>query len=179
MTLQVIPDQTGGNTTPGYLLVSQGVGNPPVFKSQLNCPNQGIFVNTSALVMTSTTTLANVPNLAAPLQASSTYQINAFLPISTNATAGANVAFATADTLTVTSIDYAIILESAVASAAANSTTLTGSGGTALNIVSIYVTGIINTNAAGTLVLQAAPIASTTGTMTVLANGYLELERVS
>ena len=178
MTQIVVPEQ-GSSDNVGYLYKSQGCGNPPAFVSQLNCPNQGIVVNSSQLVMTSTTTLASIPGLSLPLQASSTYQINGFLPVSTNATGGANVAFSTPDTLTVTSIDYAITLTSALTAAAFNSTTLTGSGGTALNIVSIYVTGIINTNAAGTIALQAAPIASTTGTMTILANGYLELERVS
>lgn len=178
MTIPVYPNQSGSNT-PSTILTAQGAGNSPIYRPMSQIANDGIVVSTTATTFTSTTTLGALTGLGVALQSSSTYAIQGFIPMTTNATAGAALSLSTSDTLTATSVDYAIQMCSATASAVVNSTALDSTASTALNLVSAYIEGTIVTNAAGTLIVKGAQVSSTSGATSFLINGWLQVARVS
>jgi hypothetical protein len=180
---------SGGAATFGALTVTTINGQTPVGlnnaqtltnKTLVDVINQDTVYGT-ALAIVSTTTLANVPGLAVALTTSGTYSIIAELPI-TASVAGPGLAVAAVSSggvLTATSFNLTGKFTGAGATAAINTTTLSGAVGTTTAMVLAELAGTIVVNTGGTLVIQAAQQSSSTATTTVVAGGFLQVTRIS
>lgn len=147
--------------------------------SLIHIAGSGSRAVTAELDAVSTTTLASVTGLSVALTKGSTYSILAELPVSTNGTAGVKLAVGTSDTLTATSFSLTGNFFTASGLASVNTTTFGGGIGSTATVVLAELSGVLVVNTAGTLVVQAAQNVSTTGTAAVLANGFLQVNKIS
>lgn len=138
-------------------------------------------INTAAMNIASTTTLATVPGLSVALTGSGNYAINGVLPVSgVTVSNGIKVALVGTNSLTATAASIngwvysGTTLESLTTATALGTDVGSGNTCTVLNI-----NGTIQVNAAGTLNLQAAQHTSTSLTTTIGAGGFISLTRIS
>lgn len=127
----------------------------------------------------STTGFVAISGLAVALTAGGTYAVEAAVPLTTNASAGAALALVASNSLTATSATYTAQLITTVGGAAANTTTLGTGVGATTNAILAELSGTIVVATGGTLLLEGAQNASTSGTTSFLANSWLRVTRIS
>lgn len=151
--------------------------NNPISSVPYSLPSSAI--SSAQVNVTSSTALVAVTGLALPLAAGGTYSIEAYLPGTAGASGGAKFSLDTSDTLTATSVDYSLELNTASTTALTHTTTFgAGLGSTAAVILS-YISGTIVVNAAGTLIVKFAQNASNATASSVYINSWLRATRLA
>lgn len=135
--------------------------------------------NTTTLTATSTTTLVAIPGLSVPLVASGTYAFLASIPITSGSSGGAAVSLDTSNSLTVTSLALNGSFEAAASVANVNTTSFQSGIGSTATVLLVDLAGVVVANAAGNLIIKGAQNASNGTTTTFLANGFLQVTRIS
>lgn len=135
---------------------------------------------TTTTTVTSSTALVNITGLTVNVQAAGVYAVTAYVPLTSGASGGSQIALG--GTATWTSINTTAENLTASATAVTTGTTATPAtsigGSTALNILALLNATVV-INAAGTLTVMIAQNASN-GTSTVaLANGYMTATRIA
>jgi hypothetical protein len=181
--------QSGSSITGATLLTttltSPTINTPSINGGTINGGNQVDTIdndtvrNTSSLNSINTTTLATVSGLAINVSVSGVYSVLAALSVSTNGTAGVQIALAASNTLALTSMNLTGKFFTANSVAAVNTTTLGGGIGSTATVILAELAGVFSVATAGTIVVQAAQNVATTGTTTILQNGFLQLVRMS
>ena len=148
--------------------------------SLLHINGAGTRVTTSTTNFVSTTTLGNVTGLSiGGLVGNRTYTVKAAIPLTSGSSGGVQLALNTSDTLTMTSMNLTGKFFTAAGLAVVNTTTFAGGVGTTATVILAELVGSFVTNAGGTLIVQAAQNASNGTTTALLANGYIELNKVT
>ena len=125
------------------------------------------------------TTLTNVTGLSVSLAAGGKYIIRGVLFVSSTANGGAKIALSNGDTLTATAIRWAAtILGAANGGATVTNNALGATVAATAAVAVINFSGVIEVNAAGTLVVQAAQNTSHADTTTVFTNSFLEVVKI-
>lgn len=146
--------------------------------TQVDTIENGNVVSTTTLASVSTTTLANIVGLSVNVTSSGTYLINAAVPVTTNGTAGVKLGIGGTATATSANLTANFFTASTVASV--NTTAINGAGiGSTATVILAQLQGAVVVNAGGTLTLQGAQNVSTTGTASILTNGFLQVSRIS
>lgn len=148
-------------------------------KTLVDFINKDSVASTATTTSTNTTTLATITGLTVNLTAGATYVVNASIPVSTNATAGAKVALTGTASLTASSVNYTGTLFTASAVALAQETALGSAAGSTANVILAQLAGVIIVATAGTLALQGAQNVATTGVTSFLPQAFLSVSRVA
>lgn len=127
----------------------------------------------------STTTLAAITGLSVALNASSTYTVEAALPVTSGSSGGVKLSLDTSNSLTLTSLSLTGKFFTAAGVAVVNTTTFQGSIGSTATVLLAELTGVLVSNVAGTLTVKAAQNASNATTTSILTNGWLRVNKIS
>lgn len=154
------------------------------FSIALATPAQGILaaLSNTAATYVSSIALQQVPGLFVSLVTSGTYTFDCYLPVNTiAAAAGIAVAVSASNSLTATafSASFAMANTTSVGYATATTSTIGNTMSSTTLCVLGRVTGSINVNTGGTLIITAAQAASSAQTTTIAAGGFLNVTRVS
>lgn len=144
--------------------------------------NQDYKYQNVAATYVSTIALQQVPGLFVNLTTSGTYTFDCYLPVNTLASAaGIAVAVSASNSLTATAFSAAFAMSNTTSVGFATATTATL--GNTMSSTTLCVlgrlTGSINVNTGGTLIVTAAQAGSSAQTTTIAQGGWLSVTRVS
>lgn len=143
--------------------------------------NTGTVRSSTQLDKATNVSPASIVGLTTTLVASGVYKIKAHLPVTSGASGGVKVQFATTDTLTLTSSNITAFFYNTAVSPVVVTTTsglATALGATQI-VISVVIEATMVVNAAGTLVIQGAQNASDGTTTSFYVGGYMEVTRLS
>ena len=172
--LQVLPQQangqpaatTGQTTTAAIAALTSGQIGGDV-----------LATNTSPFTITNTVSLLPITGLTVNLTNSATYQI--LCGIGVNCTGGAGVALSLGGTVTASSLNVAGIFNAQLGQYIAQTTALNSAIGTTSPVVFAELAGVIQTNAAGTLTINAGQQAANAASTTIQSLGFLDVTRIA
>lgn len=161
--------------------------NPTITGATINTSTANDLINTDTKNVTatttaiSTTTLVPVTGLSIALTTSGTYSILAKLPVTCTGAQGLALGLGTSNSLTLTSLNLTgtFLTASAVATANTTSTTLGVAIGSSTTVTLAELAGVAVVATGGTLLVEMAQNSSGATTTSVLANGFLQVTRIS